>query len=97
MRTGILVAVMAAVTILLRALPFLIFRRRTPAFIAWLGEVLPAAIIGMLVVYCFKDVSWSSGTHGLPEILGHTPSVIEYSAIGNHSLCIACLNRLFQV
>ena len=53
-RAAVLVAVMAAVTALLRFLPFLIFRgeRKTPAYISYLGQVLPQAIIGMLVIYC---------------------------------------------
>ena len=66
-----LVAVMAAVTILLRFLPFLLFRggRDTPPYIAFLGRVLPQAIIGMLVVYCLKDVSVASEPFGLPELI----------------------------
>ncbi|MBQ1491698.1 MAG: AzlD domain-containing protein [Blautia sp.] len=69
MRTVILIAVMSAVTILLRFLPFLVFRGETPSYISYLGRVLPAAIIGMLVVYCLKDVSLLSAPHGIPEFL----------------------------
>lgn len=50
----ILVLVMAGITILIRFLPFLIFRKGTPKPILYLGEVLPYAIMGMLVVYCLK-------------------------------------------
>ena len=46
---ALLVAVMAAVTMLLRFLPFLLFRKQTPPYIIYLGKVLPSAIIGMLV------------------------------------------------
>ena len=28
-----------------------------PAYIAYLGDILPSAIIAMLVVYCLKDLS----------------------------------------
>ena len=66
---ALLVAVMAAVTVLLRFLPFLLFRKRTPPFVAWLGEVLPAAIIGMLVVYCLKDTVLTRSPFGVPEII----------------------------
>ena len=69
MRAALLVAVMAAVTLLLRALPFLIFRRSTPAYIAYLGRVLPPAIIGMLVIYCLKDMRLAAPVFGLPELL----------------------------
>ncbi len=68
-RAAVLVAVMAAVTILLRFLPFLIFRRRTPAFVSYLGKVLPAAIIGMLVVYCLKDENLLARPYGLPALI----------------------------
>lgn len=68
MRSAVLVAVMALVTMALRFLPFLVFRKRTPPYITYLGRVLPAAIIGMLVIYCLKDVSLLAAPHGLPEL-----------------------------
>ncbi len=66
-----LVAAMSIVTILLRALPFLIFRRgkRIPAYVAYLGQVLPQAIIGMLVIYCLKDMTFAQAPYGLPELI----------------------------
>ena len=69
MNAVILIAVMAAVTILLRFLPFWIFRNQTPPYITYLGKVLPSAIIGMLVIYCLKDVRLTSHPHGLPELI----------------------------
>lgn len=69
MNAAVLVAVMALVTILLRFLPFLVFRNNTPPYITYLGKVLPPAIIGMLVIYCLKDVSLTARTHGLPELI----------------------------
>ena len=67
--SAILVAVMSAVTILLRAAPFLVFKKKTPAYITYLGQVLPAAIIGMLVIYCLKDVRPLSAPFGAPELI----------------------------
>ena len=68
----ILIAVMTLVTMATRFLPFLIFgeNRKTPPIITYLGQVLPFAIMGMLVVYCLKDVAWLSAPFGAPEILG---------------------------
>ena len=65
------IAVCALVTAGLRFLPFLIFgeNRKTPGMIAYLGKVLPFAIMGMLVIYCLKDVSFASGSFGIPEAL----------------------------
>ena len=66
------VAVAAAITAALRFAPFLIFGRgkKTPALITHLGNVLPYAIMGMLVVYCMKDVKIIAAPYGLPELLG---------------------------
>ena len=64
------VLVMAAVIAFTRFLPFLAFPegRRRPRVITYLGSVLPYAIIGMLVVYCFKGVSVLRYPWGLPEL-----------------------------
>lgn len=58
-------------TMLTRFLPFLVFRsdKPTPKYIKTLGKLLPSAALGMLAVYCFKDVSFLSGSHGIPEII----------------------------
>ena len=69
MKTALLVAVMAVVTMLLRFLPFWVFHEKTPPYISYLGKVLPPAIIGMLVVYCLKDVSIHTFPFGLPELI----------------------------
>ena len=70
MKSAALIGVMALVTVFLRFLPFLVFRKRTPKYITYLGRVLPPAIIGMLVIYCLKDVDFLSAPFGLPELLG---------------------------
>ena len=66
-----LVAVVAAVTMLIRFLPFLAFGggRPTPRFITYLAGVLPCAIMAMLVVYCLRGVDLLGPTHGLPELI----------------------------
>ena len=62
------ILIMAAVTAVLRFLPFVLFPegKNRPAFISYLGTVLPYAIIGMLVVYCFKNISFIQYPYGLP-------------------------------
>ena len=66
-----LVAVIAAVTMALRFLPFIIFGggRPTPRYIIYLARVLPCAIMAMLVVYCLRGVDPLGPTHALPELL----------------------------
>lgn len=67
----ITVALCALGTMATRFLPFLLFssKRPTPKYIQYLGNALPSAIFGMLVVYCLKNVRILSGSHGLPECI----------------------------
>ena len=67
-----MIVVMALVTMLTRFLPFLIFgeNRKTPPLITYLGKVLPCAVMGMLVVYCLKDVNFLQAPFGAPELIG---------------------------
>lgn len=67
----LMVLVSALATALLRFLPFWIFsgKRKTPEIILYLGRVLPYAIMGMLVVYCLKCVSFTNTPFAIPEIV----------------------------
>ena len=67
-----MVAIIALVTALTRFLPFIIFRgdKKTPAWIERLGRSLPYAMMGMLVVYCLKDISFAAAPFGIPELIG---------------------------
>lgn len=58
-------------TMLTRFLPFLLFPsgKPTPKYIQYMGKVLPSAVFGLLVIYCLKNVSLLSGSHGMPEAI----------------------------
>lgn len=64
-----------------RWLPFWLFpeKKDPPAVVLYLGKVLPPAMMGLLVVYCFKGVHWLSGTHGLPELIAAAVVVLLHS------------------
>ena len=66
------IALCVLATVTTRFLPFFLFsdKRPTPRYIQYLGKALPAALFSMLVVYCLKNVSILTGSHGLPELLG---------------------------
>ena len=68
---ALLILTMSLSTIMLRALPFGIFsgKRKVPEAVLYLGQVLPSAALGMLVVYCLRDISFSAAPWGLPELL----------------------------
>ncbi|WP_418969041.1 branched-chain amino acid transporter permease [Alloscardovia omnicolens] len=61
----------AAGTMITRFLPFLAFpeNKPIPRYISYLGEVLPLAVMGMLVVYALRNTSVMSRSHGLPELI----------------------------
>ena len=67
----ITIAMCVLATQLTRFLPFLVFPagKDTPKFIRYLGHALPAAVFGMLLIYCLRSTSILSGSHGLPELI----------------------------
>ena len=70
---SISIFVIAAVTVLIRFLPFVAFAgRKTPPFVNYLGKCLPCAVMGMLVVYCLKDISFRSFGGFVPELVAST-------------------------
>ena len=77
---ALIIAVAGAVTLLLRFLPFLIFggKRETPPFIVYLGKVLPYAIMGMLVIYCLRGISFTAAANFLPELIACAVVVLAH-------------------
>lgn len=71
LQTLIIIAVIALGTMVTRFLPFLLFpeKKTPPAYITYLGRVLPSAIIGLLVVYCMKGITFLAPPYGLPEVI----------------------------
>lgn len=67
----ITIAMVVLATMLTRFLPFIVFPsgKPTPKYIQYLGKVLPAAVFGLLVIYCLKNVDVMTGNHGLPELI----------------------------
>ena len=67
----ITIAMVVLATMLTRFLPFIVFPsgKSTPKYIQYLGKVLPAAVFGLLVTYCLKNVDVMTGSRGLPELI----------------------------
>lgn len=95
---GIILAV-AAGTQLTRWLPFLLFpeNKRPPAVVTYLGRVLPAAVMGLLVVYCLKTVSFLRAPYGLPELLAVAAVAVLHRWKGNVLLSIAGGTALYML
>ncbi len=95
--SAVLIAVMAAVTILLRFLPFFVFSKDTPPYIAYLGKVLPPAIIGMLVIYCLREVDFTAAPYGIPELIASLVVVLMQIWRRNSVLSILTGTAVYMV
>lgn len=97
------IAVTAAVTILLRAFPFLLFSsgKKCPPVIAFIGKVLSPAAIAMLAVYClcavYKEQSFREGGFGIPELAGSLTVVLLHCWKGNPLLSIICGTAVYML
>ena len=94
-----IILVVAGVTLLTRALPFILFPgdKALPPFIHYLGQVLPFAVMGMLVVYCLKDVSVLSAPYGIPELVSILAVVFLHRTKHNLALSIGGGTLLYML
>lgn len=86
-------------TVITRALPFLCFpeNRKIPKYINYLAKALPYTIIGMLTVYCLKDIDFTQGSHGIPEAISITVIVLLHLWRKNYLLSIGCGSLLYMI
>ena len=92
------ILVVAAVTLLTRTLPFILFPgdKALPPFIHYLDQVLPFAVMGMLVVYCLKDVQILSAPYGIPELISVLFVAFIHRKKHNLALSIGCGTVLYM-
>lgn len=86
-------------TVITRALPFLLFpeKKVIPKYIKYLAEVLPFTMIGMLVVYSLKDISFLGGSHAIPELISIAVIVALHLWRKNTLLSIGCGSILYML
>ena len=79
-QTLITIAAIALGVQISRWLPFIAFsgKKEMPQFIKYLGRVLPPALMGLIVVYCFKSTPILAGNHGLPELIASAVVILTY-------------------
>ena len=94
-----IILAVSAGTQLTRWLPFWLFpeNREPPAVVTYLGRVLPAAMMGLLVVYCLKGVDWLSAPHGVPELLSVAAVALLHRWRGNVLLSIGGGTALYML
>lgn len=102
MQTFLILGVAALVTWFTRALPFMLFKgKELPATVLYLGKVLPPAIMMVLVYYCLRNISFTSGTYGIPEVVSVIGIILihhfgknMYVSIVAGTLCYMALIRI---
>lgn len=101
LQTLLMILAIAAGTILTRFLPFVLFpeSKEVPAYITYLGTVLPSAMMGLLIVYCLKNVSLTMKPYAIPELLSILSVVILHKWKHNVflSICIGTALYMFLV
>lgn len=98
-REILIVAVLAVSTMITRFLPFLIFPagKKVPEYVEYLGKTLPYATMGLLVVYCLKNVNFLAAPFGLPEVLAVAAIVAVHWWKGNSLLSIGAGTVFYMI
>ena len=101
----IIILVMGFMTFATRIVPVLIFGRgeKVPEYILYLGRVVPYTAMGLLIVYCLKDVSVIEGSHAIPEIISMAVVSLTYlwkrnsifSVVAGTALYMALVQMVF--
>ena len=94
----IIVAMVALATQITRWTPFLLFSgdKKLPKVVEDLGRLLPPAMMGLLVVYCLKNMNLFAGTHGIPEILA-SAAVVRLHVWKRNTLLSIAVGTVFYM
>lgn len=98
--TMVLIATICSAIIIFieRALPFILFRKKTPpSFISFIEKYIPPMVMAILLFYCLKDVNFSSSSHGIPYIIALTTTVLLHLWKRNSLISIFGGTILFMV
>lgn len=99
LHSALIVAIASIVTIAIRFIPFILFpeNKEVPKLLTYLSNVLPPAIMGMLVVYCFKNISFITAPHGVPEAIATAVTALLYIWKKNILISIAVGTVLYML
>ena len=98
MHAMIVIAVMGLAVLATRIVPVLIFGRgeKVPEFILYLGRVVPYTAMGLLIVYCLRDMPVRDAPHRLPEIISLTVVTVTYLWKRNTILSVVAGTALYM-
>lgn len=95
----LIILTIAVLTFGLRAAPFVLFSRtgETPKVITYLGNTLPPAVMGMLIVYCLRNISVLESPFGIPELIAVVSVAVLHLWRKNNLLSILGGTVLYMV
>lgn len=96
MHSYLIILVLSLTTIAIRFLPFIVFKKNIPSFIDYLGNVLPACAIAMLVVFCFRETDTSSI---MPSLIASLLTITSYKLKHSTglSIVIGTISYMFMI
>ncbi len=99
MQEAITIGIVVLGTQFTRWIAFFLFpsHKPIPDYIQYMGKVLPSAIFGMLVIYCYKNVNFLEGYHGVPELLASSVVILLHAWKNNMFLSIGVGTILYMV
>lgn len=95
----IIIAVIALLTYAARLFPFIIFGRgnKVPDIVIYLGEVLPPAVMVLLIFYCIRNISLFVYPYGIPEFSAILLTVILYLTVKNNLVAMISGTILYMI
>lgn len=98
-QTVIIILAVALGTMVTRFTPFLLFpeKKVVPKYITYLGKVLPPAMMGLLIVYCFKGVKVLDSPYGIPEGIATLAIILLHKWKNNVLLSIGGGSLLYMI
>jgi len=96
---SLLIIFLIAITIFsTRVIPFIVFPKgkEIPEMVQYLGRVLPYAVMGLLIVYCFKSTSVVTYPHAIPEAISVAVVVLTYVWKRNNLISIGLGTVLYM-
>ena len=95
----ITIAIVVLGTMATRFLPFIIFnsKTKTPAYVQYLGKVLPSATMSLLVVFSLRHVDLAGAYHGMPDMIAVAVTILLHLWKGNMFLSIGGGTILYMV
>lgn len=95
----IIIAVIALLTYGARLFPYIIFGRgnKVPDIVIYLGEVLPPAVMVLLIFYCIRNISLFVYPYGIPELSAILLTAVLYLTVKNNLIAMIAGTILYMI